>query len=129
MKLASQQHQLEASISTTSARSWKSSTRSWKSSTRSWKSKARGWHHNNISTKLKIFSTRLASQQHQNEARSLPHEAGITTTSARGWHHNNISTKLEIFSTRLASTLLPLSREVLSDYTKLISEVLKLYTR
>jgi hypothetical protein len=46
---------------------------------------------------------------------------GITTTSTRswkssaqGWHHNNINTKLEIFSTRLASTLLPLSREVLS---------------
>jgi hypothetical protein len=44
--------------------------------------------------------------------------------------------KLEIFTTRLASqheagftTLLPLSREVLSDYTKLISKVLKLYMR
>jgi hypothetical protein len=44
--------------------------------------------------------------------------------------------KLEIFSTRLASqqkagntTLLPLSREVLSDYTKLILKVLKLYMR
>jgi hypothetical protein len=36
---------------------------------------------------------------------------------------------LEIFSTRLASTLLPLSREVLSNYTKLVSKVLKLYTR
>jgi hypothetical protein len=45
------------------------------------------------------------------------------------WHLNNISTKLEIFSTRLASTLLPLSREVLSDYTNLVSKVLKLYTR
>jgi hypothetical protein len=44
--------------------------------------------------KLKIFSTRLASQQHQHEAGNLQHEAGI----------NNISTKLEIFSTRLAST-------------------------
>jgi hypothetical protein len=30
---------------------------------------------------------------------------------------------------RLASTLLPLSREVLSDYTKIVSKVLKLYTR
>jgi hypothetical protein len=37
--------------------------------------------------------------------------------------------KLEIFSTRMASTLLPLSREVLSDYTKLVSKVLKLYMR
>jgi hypothetical protein len=63
----------------------------------------RSWHLNNISTKLEIFSTRLASQQHQ-------HEAGISTTSQRswkssalGWNHNNISAKLEIFSTRLAS--------------------------
>jgi hypothetical protein len=45
-----------------------------------------GWHHNNISTKLEIFSTNLAS-------------------SARGWHHNNISTKLEIFSMRMASCI------------------------
>jgi hypothetical protein len=30
---------------------------------------------------------------------------------------------------RLASTLLPLSREVLLDYTKNISKVIKLYTR
>jgi hypothetical protein len=29
----------------------------------------------------------------------------------------------------MASTLLPLSREVLSDYTKLVSKVLKLYMR
>jgi hypothetical protein len=36
---------------------------------------------------------------------------------------------MEIFSTRLASTLLPLSREVLSDYTKLVSKVLKFYMR
>jgi hypothetical protein len=86
--------------------------------------------------KLEIFSTKMASQQHQHEARNLQHEAGITTTSTRswkysaqGWHHNNINTKLEIFSTRLASPLLPLSREVLSDYTKLISKVLKLYMR
>jgi hypothetical protein len=71
-KLTSQQHQHEdgnlqheAGISTTSTRSWKSS--------------ARGWHHNNINTKLEIFSMRL----------------DITTTStrswkssARGWHHN-----------------------------------------
>jgi hypothetical protein len=121
-KLASQQHQHEAGISTRSARSWKSS--------------AQGWHHNNISTTLKIFSTRLASQQHQHEVGNLQHKAGITATSTRswkssaqGWHVNNISTKLEIFSTRLASTLFPLSREVLSDYTKLVSKVLKLYTR
>jgi hypothetical protein len=31
--------------------------------------------------------------------------------------------------TIVSSTLLPLSREVLSDYTKLVSKVLKLYTR
>jgi hypothetical protein len=37
--------------------------------------------------------------------------------------------KPKIFSTRLASTLLPLSREFLSDYTKLVSKVLKLYMR
>jgi hypothetical protein len=122
MRLASQQHQheagnlqREAGISTTSTRSWKYS--------------ARGWHLNNISTKLEIFSTRLESQQHQHEAGNLQHKAGISTTLARSWHLNNISTKLEIFSTRLASTLLPLSREVLSDYTKLVSKVLKLYTR
>jgi hypothetical protein len=36
---------------------------------------------------------------------------------------------MEIFNMRLASTLLLLSREVLSDYTKLIYKVLKLYTR
>jgi hypothetical protein len=44
--------------------------------------------------KLEIFSTRLASQQHQHKAGNLQHEVGI----------NNISTKLEIFSTKLAST-------------------------
>jgi hypothetical protein len=94
--------------------------------------------------KLEIFSTKLVSQQHQHEAGNLQHEVGIKTTSTRSWkysaqswHHNNINTKLEIFSTRLTSqqhqheagnlqhkagitTLLPLSREVLSDYTKLI---------
>jgi hypothetical protein len=58
-KLASQQHQHEAGISTTSGRSWKSSTR--------------GWHHNNISTKLENFSTRMASQQHQHKAGNLQH--------------------------------------------------------
>jgi hypothetical protein len=31
--------------------------------------------------------------------------------------------------TIVSSALLPLSREVLSDYTKLVSKVLKLYTR
>jgi hypothetical protein len=65
-------------------------------STLGWKSSARRWHLNNISTKLEIFNTRLASQQHQHEAGNLQHEVGI----------NNISTKLEIFSTRLASTTL-----------------------
>jgi hypothetical protein len=102
--------------------------------------------------KLEIFSTKLASHQHRHEDGNLQQKAGITSTSARswkssaqGWHHINISTKLEIFSTRLAShqhqheagnlstrpasTLLPLSREVLLDYTKLVSKVLKLYTR
>jgi hypothetical protein len=71
----------------------------------------RSWHLNNINTKLEIFSTRLASQQHQHETGNLQHEvasqqhqheagnlqqkAGITTTStpswkssAQGWHHN-----------------------------------------
>jgi hypothetical protein len=75
---------------------------------------------------IEIFSTKLASQQHQHQAGNLQHEAGITTTStrswkslARGWHQQhqhkaaniqhevgieNISMKLEIFSTRLTST-------------------------
>jgi hypothetical protein len=54
-KLESHQHQHEAinlqhkvGISTTLERRWKSSSQ--------------GWHLNNINTKLKIFSTRLASQ-------------------------------------------------------------------
>jgi hypothetical protein len=88
------------------------------------------------STNLERFSTRLASQQHQHEARNIYHEAGITTTStrswnylARGWHHNNIGTKLEIFNIRLTSTLLPLSMEVILEYTKFILKFLKLYTR
>jgi hypothetical protein len=83
--LASQQHQHEAinlqqevGISTTSARSWKSSSR--------------GWHHNNINMKLEIFITRLESQKHHHEAGNIQHEVGM-----------NISTKLEIFSTRLES--------------------------
>jgi hypothetical protein len=95
-KLASQQHQHKANISTTSTRSWKSS--------------AQRWHHNNISMNLEIFSTRLASQKHQHEAENLQHKADITTTSERSWkystqswHLNNISMKLEIFSIRLAS--------------------------
>jgi hypothetical protein len=85
---------------------------------------------------MEIFSTRLESQQHQQKAGNIQHEYDISTTStqsfkssARGWHLNNINTKLEIFSTRLTSTLLPLSREVLSDYTKFVSKVLKLYMR
>jgi hypothetical protein len=72
--------QAEASITTTSSRGWKYS--------------ARGWHHNNINMKLKIFSTRLASQQHYHEAGNIQHKDGI----------NKINTKLEIFSTRLEST-------------------------
>jgi hypothetical protein len=133
-----QHHSTKAGASSTSALSWKSSARSWHLINISTKLEifSTSWHLNNISTKLEIFSTRLASQQHQHEAGNLQHEASISTTltrtwksSARGWHLNNISTKLEIFSTRLASTLLPLSREVLSDYTKLVSKVLKLYTR
>jgi hypothetical protein len=77
-KLASHQHQHEdgnlqheAGISTTLARSWKSSTR--------------GWNLNNINMKMEIFSTRLASQQHQHEDGNLQQEAGISTTSARSW--------------------------------------------
>jgi hypothetical protein len=34
---------------------------------------------------------------------------------------------MEIFNTRLASTLLPLSREGLSDYTNLVLKFLKIY--
>jgi hypothetical protein len=105
-------------------------------STQRWRYSGRGWHHNNISTKMEIFITRMASQQHQHEDGNLQHEDGIKTTSVRrwktstlGWHHNNINTKLEIFSTRMTSTLLPLSREFLSDYTNLNSKVLKLYRR
>jgi hypothetical protein len=36
---------------------------------------------------------------------------------------------MKIFSTRLTSTLFPLSREVLSYYTNIVSKVLKLYMR
>jgi hypothetical protein len=86
--------------------------------------------------RLEIYSTRLASQQHQHEAVNLQHEARITTTSTQSWkylalacNHNNINMKLEIFSTRMASTLLHLWREVLSDYTKIILKVIKLYMR
>jgi hypothetical protein len=56
MRMASQKHhheagniQHEAGITTTLEQIWKYSTR--------------GYHHNNINTKLEIFSTRLASQQ------------------------------------------------------------------
>jgi hypothetical protein len=66
-------------------------------------SQLEGWSIININTRLEIFSTKLASKQHQ-------HEAGISTTSTRSWkylaqswHLNNISTELEIFSTKLAS--------------------------
>jgi hypothetical protein len=50
-----------------------------------WKYSARRWHLNNISTRLEIFSMKLASQKHQHEARNIHHEDGITTTLARGW--------------------------------------------
>jgi hypothetical protein len=53
-----------------------------------------GWSIINITTRLEIFSTKLASQQHQHEAGNLQHEAGISTTSTRSWHLNNINTKL-----------------------------------
>jgi hypothetical protein len=52
------------------------------------------WSIINISTRLEIFSMKLAFQQHQHKAGNLQHEASI----------NSISTKLEIFSTRLTST-------------------------
>jgi hypothetical protein len=48
------------------------------------------------------------------------HEAGT---------HIIISMKLASQHSAGNTSLLPLSREVLSDYTKLISKVLKLYTR
>jgi hypothetical protein len=38
-----------------------------------------------MNTKLEIFSTRLASQQHEHEAGNLQDKAGITTTSTRSW--------------------------------------------
>jgi hypothetical protein len=98
--------------------------------------KLASYQHQHEAGNLQHEAGSTKSQQHQHEAGNLQYKAGITTTSARswkssaqGWHHNNISTKLEIFSTRLASTLLPLLREVLSDYTNLVSKVLKLYTR
>jgi hypothetical protein len=40
-----------------------------------------GWSIININTRQEIFSTKLASQQHQHEAGNLQHEVGITTTS------------------------------------------------
>jgi hypothetical protein len=46
---------------------------------------------------VEIFSTKLASQQHQHEAGNLQHEAGISTTSeeAGNIHHEaGISTTL-----------------------------------
>jgi hypothetical protein len=76
--LESQQHQNEAGnlqhkagITTTLARSWKSS--------------AQGWHHNNINMKLEIFNTRLASQQHQHGFGNIQHTTGITTISTQSW--------------------------------------------
>jgi hypothetical protein len=55
------------------------------SSTLGWKYLAQSWNLNNINTKLEIFSTRLASQQHQHKVGNLQHEAGITTTSSLRW--------------------------------------------
>jgi hypothetical protein len=49
---------------------------------------ARGWQHNNINTKLKIFSTRLASQQ----------EAGNTTTSTLLPPYTHLGDVEEIFN-------------------------------
>jgi hypothetical protein len=99
-----QHHNTKAGASSTSTLGWKSSARSWHLNNirTSWKLEifSTRWHLNNINTKLEIFSTRLASQQHQHEAGNLQHEVGITTTSARswkssarGWHHNNINMK------------------------------------
>jgi hypothetical protein len=48
-------------------------------------SKHEGWSIININTRLEIFSTKLASQQHQHKDGYLQHEVGITTTLARGW--------------------------------------------
>jgi hypothetical protein len=51
-------------------------------------SQHKGWSIININTRLEIFSTKMASQQHhhkdeniQHEAGNIHHEAGITTTS------------------------------------------------
>jgi hypothetical protein len=57
-------------------------------STLGWKSSAQSWHLNNISTKLEIFSTKMASQQHQRKAGNLQHEADITTTSTQSWKYS-----------------------------------------
>jgi hypothetical protein len=53
------------------------------------------------------------------------YEADITT---RGWHII-INMKLASQHNAGSTSLLPLSREVLSDYTKIISKVLKIYMR
>jgi hypothetical protein len=42
-------------------------------STLGWKYSARSWHLNNIITKMKIFSTKLASQQHQHADGNIQH--------------------------------------------------------
>jgi hypothetical protein len=43
------------------------------------------WSIINISIMLEIFSTKLASQQHQHKAGNIKHQVGISTTLARSW--------------------------------------------
>jgi hypothetical protein len=83
-----------------------------------------------------IIGTKLASQH---EAGNTPsqHEAGNTSSQHEVGTHLHNTRLAHHHSMRLAhhqhkagiTTLLRLSREVLMDYTKLISKVLKLYTR
>jgi hypothetical protein len=44
-----------------------------------------GWSIINISTKLEIFITKLASHQHQHEVGNLQPKDGVTSTSTRSW--------------------------------------------
>jgi hypothetical protein len=73
------------------------------------------------------LNTRLVTSS-QHEAGTSQHEVG-TSSQQLSWH---IITTIKPTNHQHEvgiTTLLPLSREVLSDYTELISKVLKLYTR
>jgi hypothetical protein len=95
-----QHHNTKARASSTSSLGWKSSARSWHLNNISTKLEIIGTKlasqqnqhevgiSTNIDTKLEIFSTRLESQQHQHKAENLQHEASITTTSTRSWKYS-----------------------------------------